>query len=76
MCSLSVMIQWVGDSLIVVRGCTMLLLCVLQEALSDVELKIGDARFFAHKFVLAKSSDVFRTMLYERNWSQVGPNAF
>lgn len=41
-----------------------------QEALSDVKLKVGDDVFFAHKFVLAKSSDVFRTMLYERRWSQ------
>ena len=43
-----------------------------QEALSDVVLKIGDDTYFAHKFVLAKSSDVFRTMLYERNWSHGG----
>ena len=26
-------------------------------------------RFFAHKFVLAKSSDVFRTMLYDEAWT-------
>ena len=43
-----------------------------QEALSDVVLKIADDKYFAHKFVLAKSSDVFRTMLYERNWTQGG----
>ncbi len=30
----------------------------------------GDEKYFAHKFVLAKSSDVFRTMLYERNWGE------
>ena len=41
-----------------------------QEALSDVKLKVGGDVFFAHKFVLAKSSDVFRTMLYESRWSQ------
>lgn len=41
-----------------------------QEALSDVILKVGEARFHGHKFVLAKSSDVFRTMLYEKPWSQ------
>lgn len=41
-----------------------------QEALSDVKLKVGEDIFFAHKFVLAKSSDVFRTMLYESRWSQ------
>ncbi|XP_061170226.1 BTB/POZ domain-containing protein 17-like isoform X2 [Saccostrea echinata] len=41
-----------------------------QEALSDVQLKVGESIFFAHKFVLAKSSDVFRTMLYESRWSQ------
>ena len=41
-----------------------------QEALSDVMLKIGDTRYFGHKFVLAKSSDVFKTMLYEKHWSR------
>jgi BTB/POZ domain-containing protein 17 len=41
-----------------------------QEALSDIVLKVGDKRYYSHKFVLAKSSDVFRTMLYEKNWSQ------
>ncbi|XP_064638054.1 BTB/POZ domain-containing protein 17-like isoform X3 [Lineus longissimus] len=41
-----------------------------QQSLSDVVLKIGDQRFYGHKFVLAKSSDVFRTMLYERPWSR------
>ncbi|CAH1776486.1 unnamed protein product [Owenia fusiformis] len=40
------------------------------QALSDVTLKIADQRYYAHKFVLAKSSDVFRTMLYERPWAQ------
>lgn len=41
-----------------------------QEAISDVILKVDDQRYYGHKFVLAKSSDVFRTMLYERNWAQ------
>jgi len=40
------------------------------EDLSDIILVVGSARYFSHKFVLAKSSDVFRTMLYEKNWSQ------
>ncbi len=40
-----------------------------QEALSDVILKIGDLKFYAHKFVLAKSSEVFMKMLYEQPWS-------
>lgn len=40
-----------------------------QEALSDIILLVGDKTFYGHKFVLAKSSDVFRTMLYEKNWS-------
>lgn len=41
-----------------------------QEALSDIVIKVGDVKFYGHRFVLAKSSDVFRTMLYEKNWSQ------
>ena len=41
-----------------------------QEAISDVILKVNDQKYFGHKFVLAKSSDVFRTMLYERAWAQ------
>jgi len=40
------------------------------EDLSDIILIVGSTRYFSHKFVLAKSSDVFRTMLYEKNWSQ------
>ena len=39
------------------------------EDLSDITLVVGSTRYFAHKFVLAKSSDVFRTMLYEKDWS-------
>lgn len=41
-----------------------------QEALSDVVLRVGNSKYYSHKFVLAKSSDVFRTMLYEKSWSQ------
>ena len=41
-----------------------------QEALHDIVLKVGDQNFYGHKFVLAKSSDVFRTMLYERGGSK------
>ena len=41
-----------------------------QEMLSDVIIKIGEQKFYAHKFVLAKSSEVFMKMLYERAWSQ------
>jgi len=40
------------------------------EDLSDIILVVGPDRYFSHKFVLAKSSDVFRTMLYEKNWTQ------
>jgi len=39
------------------------------EDLSDVTLVVSNRRYFSHKFVLAKSSDVFRTMLYEKNWT-------
>ncbi|BFZ15141.1 hypothetical protein BsWGS_18180 [Bradybaena similaris] len=41
-----------------------------QQDMSDVILKIGKHKYFGHKFVLAKSSDVFRTMLYNKNWTQ------
>jgi len=41
-----------------------------QQMLSDVILRIGDLKFSAHKFVLAKSSDVFMKMLYDHSWSQ------
>ncbi|XP_041356923.1 BTB/POZ domain-containing protein 17-like isoform X2 [Gigantopelta aegis] len=43
-----------------------------QEEISDVKLKVGSTTFFAHKFVLAKSSEVFRTMLYNKEWTQAG----
>uniref|UniRef100_A0A2C9JYI0 BTB domain-containing protein n=1 Tax=Biomphalaria glabrata TaxID=6526 RepID=A0A2C9JYI0_BIOGL len=35
-------------------------------------LQVGKQSYFGHKFVLAKSSDVFRTMLYDKNWLQSG----
>lgn len=41
-----------------------------QEALSDVVLKVGETRYHSHRFVLAKSSEYFRTMLYEHGWNQ------
>lgn len=40
--------------------------------LSDVTLSIGLRTYHAHKFVLAKSSDVLRTMLYKRKWEESG----
>lgn len=43
-----------------------------QEDISDVVLKVGEKKFFGHKFVLAKSSEVFRTMLYDKRWQQAG----
>jgi hypothetical protein len=38
--------------------------------LCDITLKIGEDSYPAHKFVLAKDSDVFKTMLYHDRWSQ------
>lgn len=32
-------------------------------------IKVGEKVYFAHKFVLAQSSDVLRTMLYEERWA-------
>ena len=43
-----------------------------QEEISDVVLKVGEKKFFGHKFVLAKSSEVFRTMLYDKKWQHAG----
>nr|KAG5701777.1 hypothetical protein BaRGS_000767 [Batillaria attramentaria] len=43
-----------------------------QEDISDVVLKVGAKKYYAHKFVLAKSSEVFRTMLYDKRWQQAG----
>ncbi len=41
-----------------------------QEALSDITIQVGDSKFHGHKFILAKSSDVFRAMLYEKTWNE------
>ena len=43
-----------------------------KDELSDVTIVVGEKRFFGHRFVLAKSSDVFRTMLYDDRWKQGG----
>ena len=40
-----------------------------QEDLSDAKLVIEGKVYNAHKFVLAKSSDVFRTMMYDKRYS-------
>ena len=32
-------------------------------------LQVEDKNYFAHKFILAKSSEVFRRMLYSREWA-------
>ena len=42
-----------------------------QPDLRDISLRVGDTVYHGHKFVLAKSRDVFRTMLYEKNWSNL-----
>ena len=36
--------------------------------LSDIIIKINCKRFYAHKFILSKSSDVFYTMLINKHW--------
>ncbi len=38
--------------------------------LSDVTLKVGTKRFYAHKFVLAVNSEVFRAMFSESDWME------
>ncbi|XP_076467434.1 BTB/POZ domain-containing protein 17-like isoform X2 [Babylonia areolata] len=43
-----------------------------QKDISDVVLNVGGNSFFAHRFVLAKSSEVFRTMLYDKRYGQAG----
>ena len=40
-----------------------------QTDLADVTLRVGDVTYPTHRFVLAKSSDVFRSMLYDEAWS-------
>ena len=41
-----------------------------QTDLADATLRVGDVTYPAHRFVLAKSSDVFRAMLYDEAWSE------
>ncbi|CAF4554090.1 unnamed protein product, partial [Rotaria magnacalcarata] len=36
---------------------------------SDVRLRIGTNVYYAHKFILAKSSDVLATLLYSQHWT-------
>lgn len=36
---------------------------------SDVRLRVGTDVYFAHKFILAKSSDVLATLLYSEHWT-------
>lgn len=38
------------------------------ESLSDLIINIDNRRYYTHKFILAKSSDVFLTMLNNRRW--------
>ncbi|XP_070572131.1 BTB/POZ domain-containing protein 17-like [Ptychodera flava] len=38
--------------------------------MSDITLKVGNLSFYAHKFMLAKSSDVLQTMLTSSNWGE------
>ena len=40
-----------------------------QTDLADATLRVDDTTYPAHRFVLAKSSDVFRAMLYDEAWS-------
>ena len=37
--------------------------------LSDVRLRVGQQSYYAHKFILAKSSDVLATLLYSQHWT-------
>ena len=37
--------------------------------LSDVRLRVGTNIYHAHKFILAKSSDVLATLLYSQHWN-------
>ncbi|KAH3725252.1 BTB/POZ domain-containing protein 17-like [Dreissena polymorpha] len=40
------------------------------EKLSDIVLAVGDQRFYAHKFMLIVSSDVFEVMFNEIRWKE------
>lgn len=37
--------------------------------LSDIRLRVGATVYHAHKFILAKSSDVLATLLYSQHWT-------
>jgi hypothetical protein len=37
--------------------------------LSDIRLRVGMNIYYAHKFILAKSSDVLATLLYSQHWT-------
>jgi len=37
--------------------------------LSDIRLRVGTTVYYAHKFILAKSSDVLATLLYSQHWT-------
>ena len=37
--------------------------------LSDIRLRVGTSIYYAHKFILAKSSDVLATLLYSHHWN-------
>jgi hypothetical protein len=37
--------------------------------LSDIRLRVGANVYSAHKFILAKSSDVLATLLYSQHWT-------
>jgi hypothetical protein len=37
--------------------------------LSDIRLRVGPITYHAHKFILAKSSDVLATLLYSQHWT-------
>ncbi len=39
--------------------------------LSDIRLRVGTNVYYAHKFILAKSSDVLATLLYSQHWTSV-----
>jgi hypothetical protein len=38
------------------------------QVLSDIIINMNQKRFYAHKFILCKSSDVFYTMLMKKHW--------
>lgn len=38
--------------------------------LSDIILQVGEKEYPAHKFILGKSSEVFKSMLFQSHWTQ------